>query len=383
MVSEIPWTGNSRRARLRTVSRGAPCYAFRAVTDVSPRSTLFVMPDRLEHARSWLSRELQASVLAIEPASGDASFRRYFRVTTQDGTFVLMDAPPENEDCRPFVKVARLLGDAGLTVPDIHAADLDAGFLLLGDLGSTSYLDALEEANADRLYTQAIDALVRMQTRVPHDALPPYDEALLRREMRLFPEWFLKRHLGMAPDVTATEVLDRSFEFLCECAAEQPRVFVHRDYHSRNLMLLNEGNPGILDFQDAVSGPIAYDLVSLLRDVYIEWPAERTANWMATYCRSAKEHGLRELVEVETLSRWVDLTGAQRHIKIAGIFSRLLYRDGKANYLGDIPLTLRYLLTTCSRYPELKDLHDLLKRLDVESKVLERNSQALAQTTDR
>ena len=320
--------------------------------------------DREASLRGWLDEAVGVRG-RLEPLAGDASFRRYLRLRTDRESFVVMDAPPEREDSRPFVHVAGLLRAAGVNVPEIHAADLDQGFLLLDDLGSVSYLDRLEVENASGLYRDALTALIRIQTGVPTDAVPSYDEAGLAAELELFPEWFLGAHLGLPPDRTERRVLDEVFELLVDTALAQPRVFVHRDYHSRNLMV-HSRNPGILDFQDAVTGPLTYDPVSLFRDAYISWPESRVYGWLDDYTDLATEAGLlsanlsMEAVRAR-VRRDFDLMGVQRHIKVAGIFARLWHRDGKSAYLGDIPLVLGYLFEVVPRYPELESLGALLE----------------------
>lgn len=326
------------------------------------------MSPRDSARKAWLRRALGGRSARVEPASEDASFRRYFRVHLDGTTRILMDAPPPQEDCRPFVQVTRLLADAGVNVPEIHVADLDHGFVLLSDLGSCLYLDALGESSADGLYGDALDTLVRFQARGDASSLPPYDATRLRDEMRLFPDWFLARHLGLTVDRAAAQVLTDGFEFLLRQCLAQPQVLVHRDYHSRNLMRVAERNPGVLDYQDAVRGPIAYDLVSLLRDVYVCWPEHRVADWVTGWQARAADAGLLEGVDADTVRRWFDLTGIQRHLKVAGIFARLWYRDAKHRYLADIPLTLDYLLAVAARHPELDDLTTLLTDLDVRAR---------------
>lgn len=323
------------------------------------------MSKRDAEREAWLGQALNGHVPRVEPASGDASFRRYFRVHLQGGTRILMDAPPPREDCRPFVHVTDLLAAAGVHVPDIVAADVERGFLLLSDLGDRLYLDELCDDTADALYTDAIASLLRLQTRGDATTVPAYDTTLLLGEMQLFPDWFLGRHLGITLDEGARETLRRAFGFLVKVCQEQPQVLVHRDYHSRNLMLVAGNNPGVLDYQDAVRGPITYDLVSLLRDVYVRWPQARVHGWMATWHRGAREAGLDEGADLDTVERWFDLTGVQRHLKVAGIFARLWYRDGKPRYLADIPLTLDYLLSVARRHRELNGLTGLLDELDV------------------
>jgi aminoglycoside/choline kinase family phosphotransferase len=327
---------------------------------------------RDEQRDAWLTAVLDGPAARVEPSSGDASFRRYFRVHTGPApdtpTRILMDAPPPQEDCRPFVHVAGLLAAAGLHVPQILSADLTRGFLLLSDLGDRLYLDSVDAANAGALYADAIEALVAMQTRADATSLPVYDTARLQAEMQLFADWFLHRHLGLAIGGRTGAVLTRTFALLTDAALAQPTVFVHRDYHSRNLMHVPGRNPGVLDFQDAVRGPVSYDLVSLLRDVYVRWPRARIDAWIAHYHGHATAAGLLEGVDVATFRRWFDLMGVQRHLKVAGIFARLYYRDGKARYLDDVDLTLRYLLEVSSSHDELAPLATLIRDLDLRAR---------------
>lgn len=319
------------------------------------------MSERLRQLEQWLGQACGLTRYEIEPASADASFRRYFRVTPATGpSLIAMDAPPAKEDSRPFVDIAGRLAAAGLHVPQIHALDLARGFLLLEDLGSQSYLAALDADNADVLYGDAIRALARMQHRVDPGDLPVYDRALLMREMALFPDWLLGRHLGLDLDRAERQMLDRVFECLVDNALAQPVVCVHRDYHSRNLMRLAQANPGVIDFQDAVAGPASYDLVSLLRDCYISWPEERVAGWAAQYLGDAPA-GVRD-AGPEQFARWFDLMGVQRHLKAAGIFARLFHRDAKPGYLGDIPRTLGYIVTIAERRDELAGLASMIRR---------------------
>ena len=325
---------------------------------------------------AWLRDALGTSAFRMEPASEDASFRRYFRVRTGSRTRIAMDAPPPMEDCRPFVSVLGLLRGAGVNAPALHAADVERGFLLLDDLGSRCYLDVIDEANAEALYTDAFEALLDMQCRIGPGQVPPYDERRLRGELGLFREWFLAHHLGVEIDGALSLALDDTFEALVRACVEQPRVFVHRDYHSRNLMYLGDGdpggapagspagNPGVIDFQDAVDGPVTYDLVSLLRDVYVRWPEGRVAGWVGVYHDRAVARGLVDVGRARFL-RWFDLTGVQRHLKIAGVFARLWHRDGKPRYLDDLPLTLSYLVQTAPRYPETEAVVRVLEECDV------------------
>ena len=315
------------------------------------------MTDRLEQLLTWLSGQPGLRPDTLEQVAGDASFRRYYRVVDADGvTRIVMDAPPEHEDCHPFVDVTARLETAGVHVPHIHAQDLEQGFLLLEDLGDIQYLDRLDQDSAARLYGDALDALLTFQSSAPSDDLPPYDEALLRFEMELFREWLCVRHLGLELDVQENVMLDAIFTRLVENALEQPQLFVHRDYHSRNLMLTDSDSPGIIDFQDAVRGPITYDLVSLLKDAYIRWPLVQVDQWVAEYRKQALESGLINEEQASQFQRWFDLMGLQRHIKVAGIFARLYRRDGKAGYLADIPLVLDYILEMAGRYPEFSGL---------------------------
>jgi len=314
------------------------------------------VPERLEQLKNWLDHELNFSEYTLTPASSDASFRRYFRVLHGGVSYIVMDAPPEKEDSRPFVSIARMLFDIGLNVPEIIDENPEQGFLLLSDLGSTPYLEALGEDTVERLYGDALGALATLQACVPGDAdLPAYDRALLLKEMELSREWLLGRHLGLSPDAAQTGLLDAAFQLLADNALAQPQVCVHRDYHSRNLMLTGVHNPGILDFQDAVIGPVTYDLVSLLRDCYIDWPRDRVEDWALGYQDLALQSGILRAAhdDPQQFLRWFDLMGMQRHLKAAGIFARLRYRDGKSGYLQDIPRTLGYVVEVAACYEEL------------------------------
>ena len=386
--------------------------------------------DRLEHLENWLKPQIPGIPYTLAPASADASFRRYFRVSLPGAcriygdrsensagrgqilrvghkaahpclphlpvlqvnsrsidqksgeiwtaqadlqpihhesdrlyrSLIVMDAPPEHEDCRPFIHVAELFRDAGVNVPHILAQDLEQGFLLLTDLGGVTYLDALNEDGvaADSLYAAATGALIDIQLASRPDVLPDYDEALLLREMRLFPDWTVSKHLQMKLSGAQAEALDGVFALILRNNLAQPKVFVHRDYHSRNLMASGD-EPGILDFQDAVYGPITYDLVSLFKDAYISWEEERVLDWTIRYWERAKKAGLPVSRDFAEFYRDFEWMGAQRHIKVLGIFARLCYRDGKENYLKDMPLVMAYLRKVCERY---RELHPLLKLLD-------------------
>lgn len=317
---------------------------------------------RLVALKQFATEALGAPTFSIAPASSDASFRRYFRVETTNGSWVIMDAPPDKENLRLFIQIGQRLGALGLHVPPILSYDLDRGFCLLGDLGTQPYLDALNDATADRLYGDALGALVVLQSGVFADPafLPPYSEELLLREMELFPEWYLSRYLARPPSLGERGLLKAAYRTLIESAQAQPQVWVHRDYHSRNLMVNPRHNPGILDFQDAVRGPITYDLVSLLKDCYIRWPGDRVIEWVKGYCQLSRESGLHRCDEDESFLEWFDKMGIQRHLKVAGIFARLHLRDGKSAYLADLPLTMHYLREASALYPDLNALHEFL-----------------------
>lgn len=316
----------------------------------------------------WASRVCNDPHCLIRPASADASFRRYFRVTTASGNnFIVMDAPPDKEDSHPYVRIARRWHSLGLNVPEILAEDLARGFLLITDLGDRPYLPALNESTVDKLYGDAMTALLQLQTGgvSETDFLPPYDAPLLNREMELFREWYLGRHLGIKLSGEQHAVLDQIFKQLTESALEQPAVWVHRDYHSRNLMVTPRDNPGIIDFQDAVQGPVTYDLVSLLRDCYITWPRARVEAWVSGYQERARQAELPVGSDGQRFLRWFDWMGVQRHLKAIGIFARLNHRDGKPGYLNDIPRTLGYVLDVTARHSALLPLNTLLVDLNV------------------
>ena len=319
--------------------------------------------DRIQLLRQWLAASVGTDKFALAPASSDASFRRYFRISLPDGgSRIAMDAPPDKEDCRPFVRIAALFGEAGVVVPRVHAQDLEQGFLLLSDLGNRTYLDELNEASADGLYKEAIRALVKIQAASRPEVLPPYDRALLTRELKLFPEWYIERQLGAPLIPDDDESLRLAFESILANNLAQPRVFVHRDYHSRNLMVCDPG-PGVLDFQDAVEGPITYDLVSLLRDAYIAWDEERVIDWAIFYWDQARRAGLPVHADFGEFYRDFEWMGVQRQIKVVGIFARLACRDGKRGYLDDQPRVLGYLRRASERYRELAPLAKLVDRL--------------------
>jgi N-acetylmuramate 1-kinase len=319
---------------------------------------------RLELLRHWLEDDLGWRELRLAPASADASFRRYFRAEGRGRDAVIaMDAPPDKEDVEPYLRVAGMLADLGVNAPRVLARNAKDGFLLLTDLGSVTYLAELADATrADGLYGDAIEALVRIQARGTAHArgLPPYDERLLRFEMSLFTDWLLGRHLGLELDPRESAALAAAFDALVSSALGQPQVFVHRDYHSRNLMVCPGRNPGILDFQDAVQGPLTYDLVSLLRDCYVAWPQDHVQRWALEFRRQALAAGLSAGQDQAQFLRWFDLMGVQRHLKASGIFARLWHRDGKPGYLPDVPRTLGYIVTACSQHAEFAALGALV-----------------------
>ena len=325
---------------------------------------------RADALSRWLAA-LDVPVATIAPASADASFRRYFRVALAapwreaggHATLIAMDAPPAKEDCSSYVRVAALLRDAAVHVPAIFAADLAQGFLLMSDLGTRTYASALDAHDASALYDDALDALVRMQAIACDAALPPYDDALLRRELALFPDWYVERHRRRSLAAGERETLARVFDALVANNLAQPRVFVHRDYHVRNLMLAAP-NPGVLDFQDAVCGPITYDLVSLLRDAYVEWSEERQIDWAARYWERARAARLPVHADFGEFWRDFEWMGAQRQLKVLGIFARLQHRDGKSAYVQDMPRVMGYLRRAVARYRDLARLLPLLDAIE-------------------
>ena len=324
---------------------------------------------RLDLLRDRAATVLDTDAFAIAPASADASFRRYFRITPPEAwrgrsTLIAMDAPPPMENCRPYMHVAKLLADAGVHAPEVLAADLERGFLLLTDLGARTYLSELDASSAPALYSDAIDALIRWQAATRDAALPTsYDDALLTQELALFRDWYVARRLGRKLSPAQARVLAAAFRLIVAQNLGEPRVYVHRDYHSRNLMV-SEPNPGVLDFQDAVVGPITYDLVSLLRDAYITWDEERQIDWAVRYWERARKRGLPVRSDFAAFWRDFEWMGVQRQLKVLGIFARLYYRDGKAAYLDDMPRVLAYLRGACARYGALAPLAALIDELE-------------------
>ena len=322
------------------------------------------MDFRLVELERWLGAQFTGIAFSLAPASADASFRRYFRATLADGrSYVAMDAPPATEDCRPFVRVAHLLREAGLNAPEVLAQDLEYGFLLLTDLGTQTFLDVLDETNAADHYRDATDALLRWQLATRRGELPAYDEALLRREMGLFPDWYLLRHRGVELTAKQKNALQGVIDLLVRSALAQPTVYVHRDYMPRNLMVC-EPNPGVLDFQDAVEGPICYDIASLTRDAFLSWQDERVLDWTVRYWEKAKKAGLPVDADFGEFWRAFEWMGLQRHLKVLGIFARLHYRDGKAKYLADTPRFIGYARAVAKRYVALAPLARLLDEIE-------------------
>lgn len=318
------------------------------------------MSERYELLKQWLSEVIESNKFELKPASEDASFRSYHRLFLEDKTYIVMDAPPAQEDCRPFVGICKTLLKSGINVPVIHHMDLKQGFLVLDDFGNTLYLDKLNSTTADQLYTDAIKSIVLMQLMSETTGLPLYDEALLQREMALFTDWLISKHLQIELSHEESQSIEKVFSILKDNALSQPQSFVHRDYHSRNLMITNENNPGVIDFQDAVHGPISYDLVSLLKDCYIKWSKQEINGWVDFYIEQSSENGKQ--INREEFQRWFDLMGVQRHLKASGIFARLSLRDGKHHYLNDVPRTLSYIVDLKEDYKELAALCSLIEQ---------------------
>ncbi len=317
------------------------------------------MSDRYNLLKNWLSEVMETQDFELKPASEDASFRSYHRLFLQDKSLIVMDAPPPEEDCYPFVQISKTLLASGINVPVIHHMDLRQGFLVLDDFGDTLYLDELNSNSVDRLYSDAIKSLVTVQSKTETRDIPVYDEALLRREMRLFPEWLLAKYLQIDLSNEETASINTVFTLLVENALQQPQVFVHRDFHSRNLMITKTNNPGVIDYQDAVSGPMSYDLVSLLKDCYIKWPKQEIKRWVDIYLQQLSENETE--IDRQTFQRWFDLMGVQRHLKASGIFARLSLRDGKHSFLNDVPRTLSYIVDLKNDYEELSHLCALIE----------------------
>jgi aminoglycoside/choline kinase family phosphotransferase len=319
---------------------------------------------RLAGLKNWITHTLQWQDATIEVASADASFRRYFRVTHAGKTTIAMDAPPEKEDTEPFIDITQRLLKTGVHAPDIIAENKEQGFLLLEDLGSCAYLDILNKTTANKLYNDALQALITLQ-KADRAGLPLYAKTLLHDEMALMPEWFLGTHLNIKLNRQQQTIIEQTFEQLCTAISTQSTGFVHRDYHSRNLLQTTTNNPGIIDYQDAVTGPLTYDVVSLLRDCYIAWPIKQVEAWALSYRDKAVAAQLMPAIDDNTFIRDFDLMGLQRHIKVLGIFARLYHRDGKENYLNDLPMTLSYVMSVGKKHTETKKLIQLFEELGV------------------
>jgi aminoglycoside/choline kinase family phosphotransferase len=326
---------------------------------------------RLPLLKDWLATLALVDVASIRPASADASFRRYFRAdvlpdqqAALGATLIVMDAPPERENVLGFIKVDEMLTHAGVSVPRIVATDYERGFMLMSDLGTTTYLQVLDHDNASTMYAEALEALVKFQLTSQPGVLPEYDRAFLLRELNLFPEWFIARHLGATLSEAQAAELQKVFDAILANVTAQQQVYVHRDFHSRNLMWMDAGNPGVLDFQDALYGPVTYDLASLLRDAYVQWDEELVLDWAIRYWQHAKAAGLPVNKDIDAFYKDFEYMGLQRHLKILGIFCRLAYRDGKTQYLADLPTVMDYVRKTASRYKDLKPLVRLLDTLE-------------------
>lgn len=317
--------------------------------------------ERLAALHAWVATLFPGSDFSIVAVAGDASFRRYFRVFQGAQSYIVMDAPPDKEDCHPYVAIARAFENARVRFPRVISADVDQGYLLLSDFGDQQLLSALNADSADNLYRAAMDVLLQIQqcTAVSNYPLPHFDAALYWREFEILDVWYIKKHLDKKLSAADEAQLKSIYQFVMDELATQPIVFVHRDYHSRNIMICEDSELGILDFQDAVFGPITYDLVSLLRDCYIAWPDTQVEQWVKYF--HAHIH-TRTPTSFPTFMRWFDFAGLQRHLKCLGIFSRLHYRDHKNNYLKEIPRVFNYVMQVCDKYPELHALKQILMR---------------------
>ncbi len=317
--------------------------------------------ERAERRLAWTRSALADPTLQLQVASADASFRSYWRTASADRSWIVMDAPPGKEDIVPWLDIGARLAAAGLHTPQVHAVDHAQGFILMEDLGDALYLPALHAGDADALYGDALRTMLTMHAHVSPEGLPAFDEAWMVMEMDLMPEWFIGRHLGIERDCDDWDAIEVAFRAILDAARTQPQRFMHRDFHSRNLLVVDDNSPGVIDFQGAMRGPLTYDLASLLRDCYIAWPAERVASWREDYRRQAVALGLTD-ADPAGFARWFDLTGLQRHIKVLGIFCRLAYRDGKPAYLSELPLVWRYVREVGGLYDDIRPLIALLER---------------------
>ena len=321
------------------------------------------MSDRYNSLQNWLTEILGTSAFNLKPASEDASFRTYHRLFLKNKTFIVMDAPPEQENCKVFIKITKKLRACDVNVPIIHNVNIEQGFLLLSDLGNDLYLNKLNKSSIYELYSDALSTLVSIQVLVNVGGVDEYDKSLLISEMNLFREWLIEKHLNIKLSDSQVKILTTLFDLLVNNALQQPKVFVHRDFHSRNLMVTKENNPGVIDYQDAVYGPISYDLVSILKDCYIKWPKEEIDKWVDFYLNKLYEEKAQYRINRDEFVRWFDLMGVQRHLKASGIFARLSHRDGKHNFLEDIPRTLSYILDLKETYEELQPICIILEEL--------------------
>ena len=321
------------------------------------------MPDRYNSLQNWLTEILGTNAFNLKPASEDASFRTYHRLFLKNKTFIVMDAPPEQENCKAFIKITKKLRACDVNVPIIHNVNIEQGFLLLSDLGNDLYLNKLNKSSIYELYSDALSTLVAIQVLVNVGGVDEYDKSLLINEMNLFREWLIEKHLNIKLSDSQVKILTKLFDLLVNNALQQPKVFVHRDFHSRNLMVTKENNPGVIDYQDAVYGPISYDLVSILKDCYIKWPKEEINKWVDFYLNKLYEEKAQYRINRDEFVRWFDLMGVQRHLKASGIFARLSHRDGKHNFLEDIPRTLSYILDLKEAYEELRPICIILEEL--------------------
>jgi len=340
-------------------------YRFKVITMAQITSSC--NDQRIQQLKIWLDTILTSDYYDFALAAADGSARRYFRIHYENTSYIVMDAPPQHYDVFPVIAIGAALADLGLNVPQVFAQELEQGFLLINDFGTQSYLTELQRSNNNRvddLYNDAFAALLRLQLGGDPDTtlLPPYDRAFVLRELEIFHNWYLQRHLGLDLSASEEAILANAFEQLALNALQQPQVWMHRDYHSRNLMMVTDRNPGILDFQDAVIGPVTYDLVSLLRDCYITWPQSRVQQWTLHYRQQLLAAGFSGIADADLFMRWFDLMGLQRHLKAVGIFARLNLRDKKPGYLQDIPRTLGYIRQVLADYPEFMALQQLLSR---------------------
>ena len=333
------------------------------------------MDKRLASLSNWLSDDLKLSIITFEPASADASFRRYFRVTIDQATsnqqlklpttFIVMDSPPEHEDNALFIACTKVLTACNLNVPIIYEKNLKLGFLIISDLGTDVFQQALTASSANNLYSDAMNALLNMQSKAKTLSIPNYSSEKLSTEIQLFDDWYIQHYHQSELSIDEHKSLKQVSKLLIDSALEQPQVLVHRDFHCRNLLVTEKNNPGIIDYQDMVVGPITYDLVSLFKDCYIEWPHSQVEQWITDFQEQSIKLGIHQIQNQSQWLQWFDWMGVQRHLKVLGIFSRLYFRDGKNQYLQDMPLTYHYLIQTCEKYSKLQPLAIILKKYPI------------------